>query len=96
MVHCTLKRFITASNENTDDSNFGHANVTIIKSIFTPVMENELAQHITALAHQFHGLTNTKCRQLAYEYGLRNDFVIPDNWRKEKKAGRLLATDMHW
>ena len=59
-------------------------------------MKNELAQNIRALTDQFHGLTNAKCRKLAYEYGLRNDFIIPDNWRREKKAGGLLATDIHW
>lgn len=51
-------------------------------------MKNDLPQHIKDLADQFHGLSMAKCTALTYESAKQNGIVIPENWRKEQKAGR--------
>lgn len=56
--------------------------------LFPMQMKNDLPQHIKDLADQFHGLSMAKCTALTYESAKQNGIVIPENWRKEQKAGR--------
>uniref|UniRef100_A0A8K9WRX2 Uncharacterized protein n=1 Tax=Oncorhynchus mykiss TaxID=8022 RepID=A0A8K9WRX2_ONCMY len=42
-------------------------------------MESELAKNLKNFTDQFHGLSNLKCRNLAYELAHRNKIPVPDN-----------------
>lgn len=56
------------------------------RCIFNEHMETDLANHIKTLAD--HGLSINKCHELAFEFAHQNDVEIPENWTKEKRAGK--------
>lgn len=58
------------------------------KSVFTPIQEKEMADHILLLAKVFHGITPMELRKLAYEYAERND--VKNNFNK---SSRLAGSD---
>ena len=51
-------------------------------------MESDLTRHIITLADMFHGVSLKKCKELAYEFGLRNKLKLPSLWVENKKAGK--------
>ena len=51
-------------------------------------MESDLARHIITLADMFHGVSLEKCKELGYEFGLRNKLKLPSSWVENKKAGK--------
>ena len=57
-------------------------------TILTPAMEEDLAAHIKTLADQFHGLSAEKCRWLCYEFAVQNEVLMPDNWKRQQRAGK--------
>ena len=85
----TLRRFIVKSRNKEDkDILTGYSRLSKSKCVFSLQMENDLAQHIRDLSDQFHGLSGTKCRTLAYEFAKLNNIPVPANWDKELKAGK--------
>lgn len=55
--------------------------------VFSGQMEAELASHITSLCDSFYGLSKDKTLELAYEYAVRNEVVVPPSWINTKRAG---------
>ena len=49
-------------------------------------MEKDLATHIGYLAGMYFGLSLEKCKELAFEYAVKNYVVVPKSWIKCKKA----------
>ena len=74
-------------NRNGTSACKAYEGVKTSKMILSPQMELELARHLTDLANMFHGLTSTKCRELAYEFAIQNGTSIPVSWAANKKAG---------
>ena len=50
-------------------------------------MEKDLAIHIGYLAGMYFGLSLEKCKELAFEYAVKNNVVVPESWIRCKKAG---------
>ena len=65
-----------------------YATVTLANYIIPTDMESDLARHIITLADMFHGVSLEKCKELAYEFGLRNKLKLPSSWVENKKAGK--------
>lgn len=84
----SLSRFIKKQQKGVVDSVAWKATAKA-KRIFTDEMEDELATHLKDLADQFHGLSPTKCRELAFEYADRNSIPVPASWTDNHKAGRI-------
>lgn len=77
----TLTRFLK-NNE------FGYKICGKVRQVFTQDQELELAAHVKALDNCFYGLSVEKLRILAYDYGSANNLNIPDNWKRDRKAGK--------
>ena len=50
-------------------------------------MEKDLATHIGYLAGMYFGLSLEKCKELAFEYAVKNNVFVPKSWIRCKKAG---------
>ena len=83
----TLSRYIAKCKTQPQPS-VGYAAVTLANYIIPTDMESDLAKHIITLADMFHGFSLKKCKELAYEFGLRNKLKLPSSWVKNKKAGK--------
>ena len=83
----TLSRYI-AKCKNQPQPSVGYAAVTLANYIIPTDMESDLARHIITLANMFHGVFLEKCKELAYEFGLRNKLKLPSSWVENKKAGK--------
>ena len=51
-------------------------------------MEKDLADHVKLLADMFHGLSISKCCQLAYNFAAENKLTVPKNWELNQRAGK--------
>ena len=68
----TLKRFIDKKVKEPNVPT-GYDAVLLSHSVFTHMMEADLANHVKIL-DMFHGLTIVKCRELEYEFARHNNF----------------------
>ena len=66
----------------------GYSSVSLSHSVFPPAMEKDLANHITQLADQYHGLSLPKCKELAYTFAVANNIMVPNLWIANKTAGK--------
>ena len=80
----TLSRYIAKCKTQPQPS-FGYAAVTLAKYIKPANMESDLARHIITLADIFHVVFLEKCKELAYEFGIRNKLKLPFHGLKIKK-----------
>ena len=60
----------------------GYKSTSIKNRIISPDMEKDLATHIV-----YFGLSLKKCKELAFEYAVKNNVVVPESWIRCKKAG---------
>lgn len=84
----TLYRFIKKKKEKGEVKTVGWGAVASAKRVFSPSMEDDLANHFKRLADQFHGLGPMKCRELAFEFAIRNKIPVPENWTRKACAGK--------
>ena len=68
----TLRRFIKNRLDNPVCP-VGYGSTSIKNRIIPPHMEQDLADHITYLAEMYFGLSLEKCKELAYEFALKNN-----------------------
>jgi hypothetical protein len=61
----TLKRFIDKRSKD-DRASAGYKTLSMNKLVIPGAMESDLAAHIVHLADMFHGVTVTKCCEIAY------------------------------
>lgn len=80
----TLKRFIDKRAGNPNCT-IGYSAISQRHLVFIPLMEEDLATHVKALADQFHGLSLNKYCELAFEFAKANNLKIQTNWDKDKK-----------
>ena len=84
----TLKRFVDQMSIDEDtEKKSGYKRVDDRHRIFSIKMEEDLANHIKLLSNMFYELSTNKCRRLAFEFAIKNNITIPDNWEKNKIAG---------
>ena len=83
----TLTRYIANSEQGVP--HLGYSAVSAARQVFTPQMERDLATHVKNLADQFHGLSPTKCRELAFEFAQSNNVDVPTNWNRDRMAGKF-------
>ncbi|XP_050300113.1 uncharacterized protein LOC126738716 [Anthonomus grandis grandis] len=57
------------------------------RQIFSPEMEQALAEYLLKCSSMFYGLTPKKTRQLAFQFASRNKLLIPDSWATQAMAG---------
>lgn len=82
----TLKRYILA--RTPEKAKIGtYKGVSAARSVFTSQQSKELADHIAAIDHAFHGLSARQSRELAYQYASRNNITVPNAWKSNKMAG---------
>ena len=65
----------------------GYAALSLQMRIFPPEMEKELTQIIVFMADMYFGLSPEKCKELAFEFAMRNKLPIPQSWKDNIKAG---------
>ena len=66
----------------------GYGAVSTAHAIFSEILEKDLASHVSFLADQYHGLSLEKCKELAYEFTVKNKIKVPESWLASKKAGK--------
>ena len=86
MDRMTLTRF-KQKRENDKTCTTGYASIAETQAVFSDKMETALADHIKQLSEQFHGLSLLKCCTLAYEFAIQNNLKVPENWKRDKRAG---------
>lgn len=82
----TLTRY-KAKKDNGEEPAVAYSGTKKAKMVFTEHMESELAAHITALSDCFYGLTKDKALEVAYQYAIQNQRVVPPSWIQNKRAG---------
>lgn len=83
----TLTRFV-AKQKNNPHPDVGYEAVRKAKQIFSAEMEADFAYHIKSMARMFYGLSKKKCLQFAYEFAVKNNSKIPENWTRNQAAGQ--------
>ena len=83
----TLSRYITKCKTQPQPS-VGYAAVTFASYIIPANIESDLARHIITLSDIFHGVCFKKCKELAYEFGLKNKLKLLSSWVENKNAGK--------
>ena len=89
----TLSRYIAKCKTQPQPS-VGYAAVTLANYIIPTDMESDLARHIITLADMFYGVSLEKCKELAYELGLRNKLKLPSSWVENKKQEKVGGLDL--
>ena len=83
----TLQRFLKCNE--AERKAFGYSKCKSANLVFTSEFEEMLASHVKDLDNRYHGITPTKCMQLAYEFAQLNGVTgIPKNWMDNKAAGK--------
>ena len=82
----TLIRFKKKKEANPNCA-VGYKSTGIKNRIISPDMEKDLATHIGYLTGMYFGLSLEKCKELAFEYAVKNNAVVPESWIRCKKAG---------
>ena len=49
-------------------------------------MEKDLADRITYLAQMYFGLSLEICKELAFEFAIQNNLIVPESWNKKTQA----------
>ena len=57
------------------------------KYIFNKTQEDELSIYLRQASNMQYGLDVRETKQLAYQYAIKNDIKIPENWKKSETAG---------
>ena len=57
------------------------------KYIFNKTQEDELSIYLRQASNMHYGLDVRETKQLAYQYAIKNDIKIPENWKKSETAG---------
>ena len=57
------------------------------RCIFTKEIEESIVQYCMQVAQMDYGLTVHMVRELAWQVAVENNLPIPENWKKECKAG---------
>ena len=65
----------------------GYAALSLQMRIFPPEMEKELTKHIVFMANMYFAFSPEKCKELAFEFAMRNKLPIPQSWKDNRKAG---------
>lgn len=81
----TLRRYVLKYIANPSSRLEPHYDV---KKIFSEEQENSIKDYIIECANKFYGLTSKDCRRIAYQMAIINKISTPENWKKEKMAGR--------
>ena len=81
----TLMRYIKKKQINPNCA-LGYAALSLQMIIFPPEME-ELTKHIVFVADMYFGLSPEKCKELAFDFAMRNKLPIPQSWKDNRKAG---------
>lgn len=85
----SLQRYLSTPNDDRHSSSY--QNCKTANLVFTEQMETMLAQHIRDLDHRYHGIGPAKARELAWEFGKRNQSSrMPRSWEVNQKAGKFL------
>ena len=58
--------------------------LTFPNSIFTSL---NIEVHLRQASNMHYGLDVRETKQLAYQYAIKNDIKIPENWKKSETAG---------
>ena len=82
----TLMRYIKKKQINPTCA-LGYAALSLQMIIFSPETEKELTKHIVFMADMYFGLSPEKCKELAFEFAMRNNQPIPQSWKDNRKAG---------
>lgn len=83
--NATLQRYIKSTEDERNA--FGYSKCVSANMVFTAELEEMLASHVKDLDNRYHGITPTKCMELAYEFAHQNDVIIPKSWVANKAAG---------
>lgn len=57
------------------------------RQVFSSPQEAKIAEYLKTCSALFHGLRQDQARELAFEFGQKNDIRMPDSWHTNKKAG---------
>ena len=57
------------------------------KYIFNKTQEDELSIYFRQASNMHYGLDVRETKQLIYQYAIKNDIKIPENWKKSETAG---------
>lgn len=82
----TLSRFMKKRQADPNCA-VGYVSTSEHNKIIPTHMEQDLVAHITKLAAMYYGLSLLKCKELAFEFAIQNNLVVPDSWRINRKAG---------
>ena len=82
----TLMRYVKKKQANPNCA-VGYEALSLQMRIFSPKMEEELAKHILFMADMYYGLSPEKCKELAFEFAMRNKLSIPQSWKDNRKSG---------
>lgn len=85
----TLQRYISMTPEERLAS--GYEQCKNLNLTIPPFMEKSLADHIKDLDNRYHGLTPSKCMELAYEFAKHNEISMPDSWTANSSAGKKIS-----
>ena len=55
------------------------------KYIFNKTQEDELSIYLRQASNMHYGLDVRETKQLAYQYAIKNDIKIPENWKRVKQ-----------
>ena len=80
----TLMRYIKKKQSNPDCP-VGYPALSLQKRIFSAEMETDLAKHIVFMADMYFGLSPEKCKELAFEFAMKNKLTIPQSRQDNKK-----------
>ena len=67
----------------------GYAPVCDAHLVLTLPMKQGLESHVKLLADQFHRLLLNKCCELACEFAVKNEQIVPESWTTIYKAGKI-------
>ena len=79
-------RYIKKKQINSNCA-LGYAALSLQMRIFPPEMEEELTKHIVFMADMYFDLSPEKCKELAFEFAMKNKLPIPQSWKDNRKAG---------
>lgn len=83
----TLIRHLLAF-KNSESQEFVYSATNKTKQVFSPDEEESLKTYLITAARLHYGLTKVEVRSLAYQYASAKGKAFPDNWNKEKMAGK--------
>ncbi|GFO47094.1 tigger transposable element-derived protein 6-like protein [Plakobranchus ocellatus] len=83
----TLNRWVNKAKESDDPESLRYSPLYNCRQIFNEAEENALEEY-NLIAFKIHfGLTAKQARDLAYQFAVRNQKILPQSWDKNNTEG---------